>query len=57
MKSAARRMAFWGSTIVGIFGIVLAINAGLSDDYTGGGVCLVASAFAFGILGYTFVRN
>ncbi len=57
MKATARRVAFWGSTIVGILGIVLAINAGLSDEFTGAGVCLAASAFAFGVLGYPFVRR
>ncbi len=56
-KAAARRMAFWGSTIVGILGIVLAINAGFSDEFIGAGVCLAGSAMAFGVLGYTFVRR
>ena len=57
VNASARRMAFWGSTIVGILGVILAINAGLSDEFTGAGVCLVASATAFGILGYTFVSK
>ena len=57
MATAATRMAFWGSTIVGVLGIVLALNAALSDEYTGAGACLVASALALGIIGYTFVRR
>ncbi len=57
MTAAARRMVFWGSTIVGILGIVLAVNAALSDEYTGAGACLAASALALGIIGYTFVRR
>ena len=57
LKVAARRMSFWGSTIVGILGIVLAINAGFSDEFIGAGVCLAGSALAFGVLGYTFVRR
>ncbi len=57
MAAAATRMVFWGSTIVGILGIVLALNAALSDEYTGAGACLAASALAFGIIGYTFRRR
>ncbi len=57
MTAAARRMAFWGSTIVGILGIVLALNAAYSDEYTGAGACLAASALALGIIGYTLVRR
>ena len=57
MAAAATRMVFWGSTIVGILGIVLALNAALSDEYIGAGACLAASAFALGIIGYTFGRR
>lgn len=57
MADAARRLTFWGSTIVGVLGVVLAINASLTDDYTGAGVCLAASALAIGILSYTFMRR
>ena len=57
MTAAATRMVFWGSTIVGILGIVLALNAALSDEYVGAGACLAASALALGIIGYTFVRR
>ena len=57
MATAATRMVFWGSTIIGILGIVLAINAALSDEYVGVGACLAASALALGIVGYTFGRR
>ena len=57
MTAAARRLVFWGSTIIGILGIVLALNAALSDEYTGAGACLAASALALGVIGYTFVRR
>ncbi len=57
MTAAARRMAFWGSAIVGILGIVLALNAALSDEYTGAGACLAASALALGIIGYIFAHK
>ncbi|MFQ5968379.1 MAG: hypothetical protein ACE5MI_12350 [Acidimicrobiia bacterium] len=55
--AAARRIALWGSTIVAILGIVLALNAALSDEYTGAAACLAASALALGIIGYTFGRR
>ncbi len=55
--SIARRVALLGSTITGFLGLVLAINAALSDEYIGAGVCLVASALSFGVIGYNFVRK
>ena len=57
MSAAATRMVFWVSTIIGILGVVLALNAALSDEYVGAGVCLGASALALGIIGYTFIRR
>ena len=57
MTAAAMRMVFWGSTIVWILGIVLALNAALSDEYVGAGICLAASALALGIIGYVFVQK
>lgn len=55
--AAARRTAFWGPAIVGFLGVVLALNAGLSDQYTGAGACLVASALAFGVVAYVSLRR
>ena len=57
LTGMARRTALWGSTIVGFLGIVLALNAGLSDEYTGAGVCLGASALAFGVVAYVSLRR
>ncbi len=42
----ARRVVFWSSFIAGWLGVIKAINAGLSNQYIGAGVCLVASALA-----------
>lgn len=53
----ARRVVAWGSTIVGIAGIVLAINAALTNEFVGAGVCLLASTLAFGVIGYAFSRE
>ncbi len=57
ITSMTRRMSPSGSTIVGIAGIVLAINAALEGEFVGAGVCLIASALAFGVMGYTFSRR
>ncbi len=57
LQSMARRVAAWGGAITGFAGLVLAINAALSDQYTGAGVCLVASALAFGAVGHAFTRR
>ena len=57
MAEAARRLTFWGSTIVAAMGVVLAINAAYNDKYTDAGVCLAAAALAIGILSHTFIRK
>ena len=57
MTAAQRRLATLGSMIVGVLGIVLALNASLDSQYTGAGVCLAASAAAFGILAYSLPRR
>ena len=50
--SMARRVGLWGPLITGFVGMVLALNASLSDEYVGAGVCLAASALAFGVIVY-----
>ena len=55
--TAARRVAFWGCTIVGFAGLILAVNAALDSEYVGAGVLLIASAIAFGAIGYLSTRN
>ena len=57
MADAARRLTFWGSTTIGVLGVVLAINAGMINEYAQAGACLAASALALGVLGYTFIRK
>ena len=57
MAEAARRLTSWGTTIVAVLGVVLAINAAYSDQYTGAGVCLAASALAIGALSHTFIQR
>lgn len=48
-NSRAARIALSGTTITGIVGVILAINAALSDQFTGSGLLLIASALAFGL--------
>ncbi len=55
--SRADRVAFWGSTIAGIAGIILAINAALDNQFTGAGLLILGSALAFGVIGYSFSRR
>ena len=50
--SMARRVIIWGPTIAAFLGLVAAFNAMLGDEYVGAGVCLIASAMAFGVLAY-----
>jgi len=44
MANTAKRFGFWDSIIIEILGVVFAFNAVSSDEYTGAGVCLAASA-------------
>ena len=48
--SAVERLAVGGALVAGWVGIVLAINAMLSANEIGAGICLVASALAFGFI-------
>jgi len=57
VTSAARRLAFWGPTIAGFLGLVLTINASLDGEFIGAGALLIASTFAFGAIGYNFLRR
>ena len=52
LHSMATRVAIWGPTITGLLGLVLAVNAAGSSQYVGAGVCLAASALAFGVVAY-----
>ena len=57
LESMAKRVVAWGCTAVGFLGLVLAVNAALSDEYIGAGVSLVASALAFAVMAYAFLRR
>ncbi|MCH7735694.1 MAG: hypothetical protein IH868_04985 [Chloroflexi bacterium] len=55
--SSAPRVAFWGCTIVGFAGLILAVNAALDSEWVGAGLLLIASAVAFGAIGYVSSRR
>lgn len=57
LEAMSRRVVAWGSIVTGSLGLVLAVNAALSDEYIGAGVCLAASALAFGVMAYAFLRR
>jgi hypothetical protein len=52
-----KRSAIWGSLITGFGSWVLAINSMLSSNEVGAGVCLLASAAAFGIIAFLATRK
>ncbi len=51
------RVSFWGLTIVGFLGIILAITATQDGGHIGAAISLAASAFAFGTIGYVFDKS
>lgn len=50
VTQAVRRLYLVGLSVIGVLGIVLALNAALSNQFVGAGVCLAASALALGFL-------
>jgi len=52
-----KRSAIWGSLITGFAGWISAINSMLSSNEVGAGVCLLASAAAFGIIAFLATRK
>lgn len=54
--TATAGLVYFGSMITGFLGIILAIVA-MSDEFSSGGIYLLASAFAFGLLANALYRN
>ncbi|MFC1955895.1 hypothetical protein ACFLWZ_05145 [Chloroflexota bacterium] len=52
-----KRSAIWGSLITGFGSWIFAINSMLSSNEIGAGVCLLASAAAFGIIAFLATRK
>ncbi len=57
LESMARRVVAWGCTTIGFLGPILALNAAYSGEYLGAGASLAASALAFGVIAYAFMRR
>jgi len=52
-----KRVTFWGSVLVGFLGLLLSINASLDSQFIGAGLLLIASALAFGFVGFVFLKK
>ncbi|MFC2006620.1 hypothetical protein ACFLUQ_00410 [Chloroflexota bacterium] len=52
-----KRSAIWGSLITGFAGWIFAINSMLGGEEIGAGICLFASAAAFGIIAFLATRK
>ena len=50
-SSAVPGLAVIGLFLVGIEAMLLAVLAGVACNFIGGGVCLIAAALSFGIVG------
>jgi hypothetical protein len=52
-----KRVTLWGSVFVGFLGFILSINASLDSQFIGAGLLLIASALAFGFVGFVFLKK
>jgi hypothetical protein len=52
-----KRVTLWGSVLVGFLGLILSINASLDSQFVGAGLLLIASALAFGFVGFVFLKK
>jgi uncharacterized membrane protein YdcZ (DUF606 family) len=52
-----KRSAIWGSLITGFVGWIFAINSMLGANEIGAGLCLFASALAFGVIAFLATRD
>jgi hypothetical protein len=52
-----KRVALWGSTLVGFLSLIFAISASTDSQYVGAGLLFIASALAFGFVGFVFLKK
>ena len=52
-----KRVALWGSTIVGFVSLICALGASSDGQYVGAGLLFIASALAFGFVGFVFLKR
>ena len=56
-KEMLKRSAIWGSLITGFVGWIFAINSMLGGEEIGAGLCLFASAIAFGVIALLAIKQ
>ena len=56
-KELLKRSAIWGSLITGFVGWIFAINSMLGGEEIGAGLCLFASATAFGVIALPAIKQ
>jgi hypothetical protein len=56
-KTMMKRSAIWGSLITGFAGWIFAINSMLGGEEIGAGLCLFASATAFGVIALLAIKQ
>ncbi len=56
-KEMIKRSAIWGSLITGFAGWIFAINSMLGGEEIGAGLCLFASATAFGVIALLAIKQ
>jgi hypothetical protein len=56
-KEMSKRSAIWGSLITGFAGWIFAINSMLGGEEIGAGLCLFASAIAFGVIALLAIKQ
>ena len=56
-KQMIKRSAIWGSLITAFLGWIFAINSMLGGEEIGAGICLFASALAFGVPAFLATRD
>ena len=55
-REMIKRSAVWGSLITGFVGWIFAINSMLGGEEIGAGLCLFASAIAFGVIALLAIK-
>ena len=56
-KEMVKQSAIWGSLITGFVGWIFAINSMLGGEEIGAGLCLFASATAFGVIALLAIKQ
>ena len=52
-----KRVALWGSVLVGFLSLIFAISASTDSQFVGAGLLFIASALAFGFVGFVFLKK